>query len=91
MLTTTMKSVDEKIAASTHYLPSPHHPYGWFAFGPVDRCENCGAVVTHMMGPWHRINESYLVEKGLQRLELENQLYYSENTDSNDCCDACGA
>ena len=66
-------------------------------FGQKGRCENCGAEYHEWSTPWitfdgvttEECRAEAIWQYDMKQIKEENNLYYSEDTDSNECCDRC--
>lgn len=77
----------QQLNDATHYMVG-HLGAGWCSIGIAEPCGNCGTLAQVAFGPWLGITESVCKAYGLTKVE-ENQLYHSDHTESEECCDHC--
>jgi hypothetical protein len=86
--------VNKILNESTHFRVSSHG----ISFAVSVTCDNCGAVAFNEWTPWMQFNGVSLDECRLEAVETYgmqevpqdyNELYYSEDTPSNDACGNC--
>ena len=88
--------IEKMLTESTHFLTSR----AGISFYKVGTCENCGADVFMDGTPWMSfpgvtLDECIIeamMQYGMKEIKTEdpNESYYSEETDSEECCGLCG-